>query len=76
MGLDKFFCFIKRMEIGGFRWSRTKEETLEIILEQYQAVFLSMQDRLSQLNTNMERLIEQITGANNKHYGYSVKIMR
>ena len=33
------------------------------------AVILSMQDQISQLNTNMERLIEQIADANNKRYG-------
>ena len=35
------------------------------------AVILSMQDQISQLNTNMERLIEQIADANNKRYGRS-----
>lgn len=35
------------------------------------AVILSMQDQLSQLNANMERLIEQIADANNKRYGRS-----
>lgn len=30
-----------------------------------------MQDQISQLNTNMERLIEQIADANNKRYGRS-----
>ena len=34
-------------------------------------MILSMQDQLSQLNANMERLIEQITAANNKRYGRS-----
>lgn len=35
------------------------------------AVILSMQDQLTQLNTNMERLIEQIASANNHRYGRS-----
>ena len=35
------------------------------------AVILSMQDQIHQLNTNMERLIEQIADANNKRYGRS-----
>ena len=35
------------------------------------AVILSMQDQLSQLNANMERLIEQIADASNKRYGRS-----
>ena len=35
------------------------------------AAILSMQDQLSQLNANMERLIEQIADANNKRYGRS-----
>lgn len=35
------------------------------------AVILSMQDQLSQLNADMERLIEQIADANNKRYGRS-----
>lgn len=35
------------------------------------AVILSMQDQLSQLNANMERLIEQIADANKKRYGRS-----
>lgn len=32
---------------------------------------MSMQDQLTQLNTNMERLIEQIASANNHRYGRS-----
>lgn len=35
------------------------------------AMILSMQDQVSQLNANMERLIEQIADANNKRYGRS-----
>ena len=35
------------------------------------AVILSMQGHLAQLNTNMERLIEQIASANNHRYGRS-----
>ena len=35
------------------------------------AVILSMQNQLTQLNTNMERLIEQIASANNHRYGRS-----
>ena len=35
------------------------------------AVTLSMQDQLARLNTNMERLIEQIASANNHRYGRS-----
>ena len=35
------------------------------------AVILSMQNQLSQLNADMERLIEQIADANNKRYGRS-----
>ena len=34
-------------------------------------VILSMQDQLTQLNANLERLIEQIASANNKRYGRS-----
>ena len=34
-------------------------------------MILSMQDQLSQLNADMERLIEQIADANNKRYGRS-----
>ena len=35
------------------------------------AVILSMQDQPALLNTNMERLIEQIASANNHRYGRS-----
>ena len=34
-------------------------------------MILSMQDQLARLNTNMERLIEQIASANNHRYGRS-----
>lgn len=47
----------------------TKEELNSFSRETLMAVILSMQDQISQLNTNMERLIEQIADANNKRYG-------
>ena len=49
----------------------TKEELNSFSRETLMAVILSMQDQISQLNTNMERLIEQIADANNKRYGRS-----
>ena len=49
----------------------TKEELNSFSRETLMAVILSMQDQISQLNTNMERLIEQIGDANNKRYGRS-----
>ena len=53
----------------------TKEELNSFSRETLMAVILSMQDQISQLNTNMERLIEQIADANNKCYGRSSKKM-
>ena len=47
------------------------EELNSFSKETLVAVILSMQDQLSQLNANMERLIEQIADANNKRYGRS-----
>ena len=47
------------------------EELNSFSRETLMAVILSMQDQLSQLNANMERLIEQIADANNKRYGRS-----
>ena len=35
---DGFLLLYKRLELGGFSWPRTKEEALEITLEQYQAL--------------------------------------
>ena len=46
-------------ELNGF-----SRETLGVVI-------LSMQDQLTQLNTNMERLIEQIASANHQRYGRS-----
>lgn len=47
------------------------EELNSFSKETLVAVILSMQDQLSQLNANMERLIEQIADASNKRYGRS-----
>ena len=47
------------------------EELNSFSKETLTAVVLSMQDQLAQLNTNMERLIEQLTSANNQRYGRS-----
>ena len=47
------------------------EELNSFSKETLVAVILSMQDQLNQLNANMERLLEQIDDANNKHYGRS-----
>lgn len=49
----------------------TEEELNGFSRETLMAVILSMQDQIHQLNTNMERLIEQIADANNKRYGRS-----
>ena len=49
----------------------TEEELNDFSRETLMAVILSMQDQIHQLNTNMERLIEQIADANNKRYGRS-----
>ena len=49
----------------------TEEELNDFSRETLMAVILSMQDQIYQLNTNMERLIEQIADANNKRYGRS-----
>lgn len=49
----------------------TKEELNSFSRETLMAVILSMQDQISQLNANMERLIEQIADANSKRYGRS-----
>ena len=45
------------------------EELNSFSKETLVAVILSMQDQLTQLNTNMERLIEQVASANNHRYG-------
>lgn len=47
------------------------EELNSFSRETLVVVILSMQDQLAQLNTNMERLIEQIASANNHRYGRS-----
>ena len=47
------------------------EELDSFSKETFMAVILSMQDQLSLLNTNMERLIEQTASANNHRYGRS-----
>lgn len=47
------------------------EELNSFSRETLVAVILSMQNQLTQLNTNMERLIEQIASANNHRYGRS-----
>ena len=49
----------------------TGEELNNFSRETLMAVILPMQDQIHQLNTNMERLIEQIDDANNKRYGRS-----
>ena len=49
----------------------TEEELNNFSRETLMAVILSMQDQISQLNANMERLIEQIADANSKRYGRS-----
>lgn len=49
----------------------TEEELNSFSKETLMAVILSMQDQISQLNANMERLIEQIADANSKRYGRS-----
>lgn len=53
----------------------TEEELNNFSRETLMAVILSMQDQISQMNTNMERLIEQIADANNKRYGRSSEKM-
>ena len=47
------------------------EELNSFSRETLVAVILSMQDQLVQLNTNMERLIEQLASANHQRYGRS-----
>ena len=47
------------------------EELNSFSRETLVAVILSMQNQLTQLNTNMERLIEQIASADNHRYGRS-----
>ena len=44
----------------------TEEELNDFSRETLMAVILSMQDQIHQLNTNMERLIDQIADTNNK----------
>ncbi len=34
---------VKRLELGGFSWPRTKEEALEITPEQYQALMQGLE---------------------------------
>ena len=53
----------------------TEEKLNNFSRETLMAVILSMQDQISQMNTNMERLIEQIADANNKRYGRSSEKM-
>ena len=40
---DGFLLLYKRLELGGFSWTRTKEEALEITLEQYQALMQGLE---------------------------------
>lgn len=40
---DGFLLLYKRPELGGFSWSRTKEEALEITPEQYQALIQGLE---------------------------------
>ena len=40
---DGFLLLYKRLELGGFSWPRTKEEALEITLEQYQALMQGLE---------------------------------
>ena len=58
------YCIHSIMEYSPEELNSFSKETLV-------AVILSMQDQLSQLNANMERLIEQISDAYNKRYGRS-----
>ena len=41
---DGFLLLYKRLELGGFSWPRTKEEALEITLEQYQALMQGLEN--------------------------------
>lgn len=47
------------------------EELNSFSRETLVAVLLSMKDQMARVNTNMERLIEQIASANNHRYGRS-----
>lgn len=38
-----FFFFTKGLELGGFSWSRTKEETLEITPDKYQGLMKGLE---------------------------------
>ena len=40
---DGFLLLYKRLELGGFSWPPTKEEALEITLEQYQALMQGLE---------------------------------
>ena len=40
---DGFLLLYKRLELGSFSWPRTKEEALEITLEQYQALMQGLE---------------------------------
>ena len=40
---DRFLLLYKRLELGSFSWPRTKEEALEITLEQYQALMQGLE---------------------------------
>ena len=40
---DGFLLLYKRLELGGFSWPRTKEETLEITPEQYRALMQGLE---------------------------------
>ena len=47
----------------------TAEELQKCDKEMLAAIILSMQDQITTLNQNMEKLIEQIAAANNHRYG-------
>ena len=47
---DRFLLLYKRLELGSFSWPRTKEEALEITLEQYQALMQGLGDRVQTSN--------------------------
>ena len=40
---DEFLLLYKRLELGDFSWLRTKEESLEITPEQYQALMQGLE---------------------------------
>lgn len=49
----------------------TVDELNKLSADSLKIILLSMQDQLEQLNLNMERLIEQISAANNQRFGRS-----